>query len=271
MRRWFWSFWSVVAVLAIIVMEIAFCMFLSIYQVPKIKKLDYDGIFNFREFSNGLVTSCLEFSYRVGRFFDDWIIGIVIALLSIWLLFERFVKSEHKASMRLSLLGTVAALGFVLTALFSISLLFPFVLLSPTLIHQTKPYAQQQIYQIDHVLSSFEKEMDKPDWKLTSAGVDSLEASLKALSRAPSLSSSLISVNGLYSRAMVEEAMAALQAMRNGLPTLKEAAALQDQARWKEVFANYLKVSRPVRAVAEVPTMKIEINLNGEDKKKEDK
>src|SRR4029077_1365277 len=45
--RWntvLWSFWSVVAVLTIIIMEIAFCLFLSIYQVPKIKKLDYDGV-----------------------------------------------------------------------------------------------------------------------------------------------------------------------------------------------------------------------------------
>lgn len=52
----FLSFWSVVTVLAIIIMEIAFCLFLSIYQVPKIRKLDYDGAFNFREFSNGWIT-----------------------------------------------------------------------------------------------------------------------------------------------------------------------------------------------------------------------
>jgi len=269
MARWFWSFWSVVAVLAIIVMEILFCLFLSVYQVPKIKKLDYDGIFNVKEFSNGLMTWCLEFSYRVAYIFDQWIFGIVIALLSIWLLFERFLKSEYKASMRLSLLGTVAALGFVLTAFFSSSLVFPFLFTSPMLIRQTKQYAQQQIYQIDCVLFSLKLQFDKPDWKHISTGVGLLEESLQALSETPPIRSTFISSNSQYTRAMVEEAMAALPLMRNGLPALKEAAALQDQARWKEVFTEYLKISSPVRAVAEVPTMKIEINVNGEDKKKE--
>lgn len=268
MARWFWSFWSVVAVLALIVMEIMFCLFLSVYQVPKIKKLDYDGAFNFfREFPHGIIRSWLEFGYRVANFFDHWAWGVAIGLLILWLLFERFVKSAYKTSMRLSLLGTVAVLGFVLTAFLSFSLILPFVISTPALTRQTRPYAQQQIYQIEEVLSSFEKQMDKPDWKLISAGVNLVEASLKALSQAPHIHSTFISMNGPYSRAMVEEAIEALQAMRNGLPALKEAAALQDQARWKETATTFLKVSKPVRAVAEVPTMKIEINVNGEGKK----
>jgi len=186
--KWLWATWTYLMVIGIIVLEILFTFFCMLYILPKIKKLQHDGMFVADEYGRSIITWMFDFVWGWATFLDRWLWWAILLLLALWVLFEWRVKSENKTFMRLSVLTSIALGLAVVVTIMSASLVLPFVVSMPALGQMTPSSMINQLESIDASLTEAQQAAKKNDDLAVVWQLNRVSNALSALSNRPAFS-----------------------------------------------------------------------------------
>jgi hypothetical protein len=176
--KWLWSTWAHLAVVAIVVLEILFCWFSMLYLVPKIKKLQADGLL---ERADGeLMAFLYNFLGKFSGMVDHINALVVLVAAALWGLFEWRFKGENKTFIRLSVLGTIGAALMVVIFLLACSMVIPNLVSMPGLERPpVRPWVKQQVEHLDVEMGKLKTAMEQPDWVMASRHAEDVGATLR--------------------------------------------------------------------------------------------
>jgi hypothetical protein len=187
--KWLWATWAHLALAIVIVLEVLFITLNVVFVVPKFQKLAQDGIIdvaNLNEQGVGWMPAYLNrLSYVGGHYATFMLIGTLVAIA----LFEWRVRGENKALIRLSALGTVAIVLFLVGGLQAGSLVIPFEVGAPALGKMTRPWAMEQVMAIDAAADKLEKALPVKDWAEMREPAKKAADALDHLAAGPAISS----------------------------------------------------------------------------------
>jgi|SRR5947209_9203292 len=140
--KWLWTTWAHVAVIAVLALEVTWIAFARVILMPKFQKLVQDGAVDATTRSDPTVQWLIGFMNRLAWAGDllgtGWALLLIVA---IWAAFEWQVRSENKAMIRLSALGTAATGLAAVGIVFAGAIVIPLLLGVPHLVQAAHPAA----------------------------------------------------------------------------------------------------------------------------------
>jgi hypothetical protein len=252
--KWLWASWAYLALGAVIMLEVLFITFANVFIVPKFERLMLDGIIDRRildEQGTTWMRTFLRDVHVVGGQYTLWL--IVIPAVA-WILFEWRVRSENKAFMRLSALGTAAVGLTIVVVLMAGSLVISFCLGAPAAGRLVQPFVLDQVAKIDTSVATLEQAVSKKDWEAmqepadrASAGVENL---LRAAPAAPALASGNQPMAFSELQATVDDLRGHVKAASECLREVRQAIHDKDANRLDTALKTFHEEYAPVQAAA---------------------
>jgi hypothetical protein len=252
--KWLWASWAYLALVGVIALEVLFITLANIFIVPKFQRLTLDGIIDpaiLDQQGTSWMPTFLEHVRVVGGQYTLWLI-LVPAVA--WGLFEWSVRSENKAFMRLSALGTAAVGLMVVVFLMSASLLVSFCLGAPGTARLVQPFALDQIAKIDTSVAALEQALPKKDWEAiqepAERASEAMDNLVKAAPAAPALAMGNRPMTSSELQTAVDELRAHMKAASECLREARQAVHDKDASRLEAALKKFHEEYAPVQAAA---------------------
>ncbi len=248
--KWLWTSWAYLGLAVVIVLEVLFLTCAVIFIVPKFKHLLREGLIDPAIIDDAGVSWMPAFlddlSDVGGGYATLWLILAVAA----WALFEWLVRSENKALMRLSALGTAAVglMGVVWTT--GAALLICFCLGAPANAGIARQYAVDQVSHGDASTAAIEQALMKKDWGAMQTHADRAAQALAQLAEAPAAIPALAKRNP---PTKAEELRARVNAASEDLAALQQAIRDKDAARAEAALEKFRDSYKPLHEAASKP------------------
>jgi hypothetical protein len=187
--KWMWSSWAYVTLSLVIALELLFIAFNVYFIFPKFQGLLGAGFID-GEFLRKLGGSwMLTFLERLETVEENHGWSILLAAAAAIGLFEWRVKGENKSLMRFSALGTSALGLFLVVMVMTVSLVVAFCLAMPELGPMVRPWAVEQVANIDAAIEGIEQARVKKDWDTMQNQAEQASSATERLARGPAIDS----------------------------------------------------------------------------------
>jgi hypothetical protein len=160
------------------------------------------------------------------------------------------VRSENKSFIRLSVWGTAAVALMVVAVLTAGSLVIPYQLAAPASGRIARPFAEQQIANLDTSMAALEQALAKKDWK--SIQEDAGQAS-QALDRLIAAAPAIGSLTPHHGSPTMEELRARLRSAADCLSQAQQAARDKDAEGVQAALRKFREFYEPVEKAAASP------------------
>jgi hypothetical protein len=181
------------------------------------------------------------------RVTNEYSTFILLGVAVLWGLFEWRVTSENKSLMRLSALGTVAAILMVVIILAAGSMAVSFTLAMPAMGQLSRPYALERVSAIDNTTSALETALAENDWQEMLEQAEQATYALRKLSQGP--------VPGALARSTepqsLDELRAKIQAAREDFAQASQSITEKNTEKVKAALEKFRKSFEPVREAAQ--------------------
>jgi HAAS domain-containing protein len=244
--KWLWTTWAYLGLAVTIALEVLFITFMVLMIIPKYQKLLRDGMIDYDALVEHEVAWMAAFLNGLQEVAGGYTTFLVLGAAVLWGLFEWRVKSENKSLMRLSALGTVAAILMVVIMLAAGSMVVSFTLAMPAMGQLSRPYALERVSAIDASISALESALANNDWKATHEQADQASYALRKLAQGPVLHS----LSRTSEPQSLDELRDHVQAARESVAQVNESIAEKDGAQLKASLAEFRKAFEPVRQSA---------------------
>jgi hypothetical protein len=107
--KWLWATWAHATVIAVIALEILWITFAEMFLVPKFYRVGQDGLLTAQMMADPAVAWMVSFLHRLDWVGDHLVTWLLLLSVAAWAAFEWRVRTDNKALIRLSALGTAAA------------------------------------------------------------------------------------------------------------------------------------------------------------------
>jgi hypothetical protein len=161
--KWLWASWAYLALVGVIALEVMFITFTVMFIVPRFQKLMRDGLVDPGILHDSEVRWMPSFLDGLKLYAGGYVTWILLATIVAWGLFEWRVRSENKAFIRLSALGTAAVGLMVVVILTAGSLVISFCLGLPATGRLARTFALDQISHIETSVRALEQARAKMD------------------------------------------------------------------------------------------------------------
>jgi hypothetical protein len=165
--KWFWSTWSHLGLVLVILLQLAFLAFMSMFLVPRNRKLLSDGIIDPAALNDPVIARLNSFVTGVSGV-GDYATWLLLGAIVGWISFEWRVRSENKPFMRLAALGSVAVGLMIAVMVTAGSLIISFQMGVPAMGRIVRPYAEQQVAAVEASVASLEQSLGKKEWDVAS-------------------------------------------------------------------------------------------------------
>jgi hypothetical protein len=243
--KWLWMTWAYLAVVGVIAVELFSIAFTNIFLIPKMHKLQRDGVFTLHESVAPLVSRLFAFLDGLQWVCDRLMWWIILSVAVVWGLFEWRVRGEHKPFMRLAALGTAAVALSVVVAIMTGSLSIPFMVGVPPLVRTQKQYAaREEVTAADASVSALEQALAKKDWEAAAEQANRASAELEKLDP------NLYTLIDPWETGALDKMQAHLKAAKDGLADALQAARDKDAERVREALKKFREAFAPVQDAA---------------------
>jgi hypothetical protein len=240
--KWLWTTWTYLVVVGVLAMQVFYFTFAQMMYVPKLRKIQGDGWLGM-DSVNLPVTAWLDSLLRGLEWLGNHATACLLIAAGMWGLFEWRVRSENKAFIRLSVLGT-AALGMMVGVFFVTgALVIPFELGLPAMVQIATPFVNEQMETIDASIRAIEQARDKKDW---AAVGDNAERASSAVDRLSTVAGAL-PTPARQGKPTVDELRAWLKSAHEHLLEAQKANRDKDAGRLDEAMKNFRQVYGQVR------------------------
>lgn len=241
--KWLWTTWAHLAVLSVIALEIFSITFAVLFLIPKFRKLLQDGMLDAGALNEHGLSWMQSLLVGVGHI-GDYTTWIAIGTAAVWGLFEWRVKSENKTLMRLSALGTIGAGLMAVLALMSASMVIPFLLALPAMNKIARPFALEQVANVDASVLALEQAAAKKDW---AALEEQANRAYTATARLGAAAAGLTSQRGSRTG---DELRSQAQAANNCAQEMQQAIRDKDAGRLDAALRKFQELYKPLREAA---------------------
>jgi hypothetical protein len=124
--KWLWLSWAHVALGSVVVLQVLFLTFAQIFLVPRFRRIVQDTGFNMASYESWIPSFLQVLDWLANN--TTW---CLLAVALAWGLFEWRLRSENKALIRLSALGTAAFGLMIMIVLLAATLIIPLMLVIP--------------------------------------------------------------------------------------------------------------------------------------------
>jgi hypothetical protein len=162
--KWLWMTWANLALALVIALEALFITFTVLFIVPKFQKLMMDGLLDRATMDEHGVRWLMSFLLTVNHVVGRHTLLTIVIPAAAWGVFEWRVRSENKAFMRLSILGTAAASLTMVVILMTAALMISFCLGVPATGRIVRPFAVEQLDRVEQSLGALEQAAAKMNW-----------------------------------------------------------------------------------------------------------
>ncbi len=247
--KWLWTTWAYLGLVLVLTLEVLFLTFMVLFIVPKFQRLMRDGLLDSAVLEEQGATWMPEFLNGLQGVTRGYTTFVVLAVAVLWALFEWRVRSEHKAFIRLSALGTAAVGLMMVVFLTAGTMVVSFTLAMPALGKMARPFALEQVAAVDTSLHALEQARAKEDWKAMQEHASQANSAMNRLSAGPAVAS-LATRNELPT---VDELRAQFKAAHEALRTAQETVAAKDAGGLDAALATFRKAFGPVREASRRP------------------
>jgi hypothetical protein len=243
--KWLWMTWAYLAVVGVIAVELFSIAFTNILLIPKMHKLQRDGVLIYDESVASLVSRLLAFLDGVQWVCDRLLWWIILSVALVWGLFEWRVRGENKSLMRLAALGTAAVALSVVVAIMMGSLSIPFMVGVPPLVRSQKQYAaREEVAVVDASASALERALTKKDWEVIA------EQANRASAELDKLDPNLYTLTDPWETGALAKMQAHLKAAKDSLADALRAARDKDAERVQAALKKFREAFAPVQDAA---------------------
>ena len=187
--KWMWSSWAYLTLSLVVALELSLIAFNGYFILPKFQSLVYDGFIDGEFLRKPGGSWMLVFLDRLGTVHVKHTWWILLAALVAIGFFEWRVKGENKSLMRFCALGT-SALGLFLVVIgMTVSLVVSFCLAAPQVGPMVRPWAVEQVANIDASIDSIEQARVKKDWDTMQDQAEQASSATERLARGPTIHS----------------------------------------------------------------------------------
>lgn len=247
--KWLWMTWAHLSLVGVIALEAFFIWFLVVMILPKFEKLQQDGYIDPQVHVEAEMAWVPEFLDGVKKSTGQYGAFWLLAAAAAWGLFEWCVRSEHKAFIRLSALGTAALALLVVVVLTAGILVVSFCLGMPAMGPIARPFALEQVATLDTSMSVLDQALAEKDWKAMEEQAEKAAGALNRLSVGPALTSVTI----WNEKPGVNKLRAHVQAAQENLRNARQAVTAKDAERVATEMAKLRKNWEPVREAVKRP------------------
>jgi hypothetical protein len=249
--KWLWTSWAYLALVIVIALELLFLYFNGVFIVPKFQKLMQDGIVDpaiVDEAGASWMPAFVVSLREAGRY---TLLFIVVAAVA-WGLFEWRVRSENKAFIRLSALGTVAVGLMVLVVMMAGSLVITFCLGAPAMGRMARSFAVAQIGHVNRSLWALEAAEVPMKWEEKQGHVQEATHALDKLAKAPGAAFRALAADGSFH--VGQQLLEDVKAGREYLLKAQRAIQSKDAEQLRIALEGFHKSFEPVQEAAEDKT-----------------
>jgi hypothetical protein len=214
--------------------------------IPKYQKLLRDGMIEYDALVEHEVAWMPAFLNRLQEVTGGYTTILVLGAAVLWGLFEWRVKSENKSLMRLSALGTVAAILMAVIMLAAGAMAVSFTLAMPAMGQLSRPYALERVTTIETSTSALEAALPNNDWQAMREQAEHASYALRKLAQGPLLHA----LSRTSEPQSLDELRDHVQAARERLAQVNESIAEKDGEQLKASLAEFRKAFEPVRQAA---------------------
>jgi hypothetical protein len=247
--KWLWVSWAHLALAGVLVLEVLWICFAGMMLVPKFQVFMHVGIIDpavLDETGMTWMPSFLVGVRDVGNY-ATWIILLVVVG---WALFEWRVRGDNKSFMRLSVLGTAAAGLAVVGGLMGATLVISYMLAAPPMARIARPFALEQLAQIDTSVHALGQALEKKDWD---AMAKLAEQAAGATDRLAGAGVAVGALAQRYQRPTLADLRAQLAGAHQSLADALQAIRAKDAARVGAALAKFRQSYAPVQEAAKRP------------------
>jgi hypothetical protein len=235
--KWLWTTWAYLTTAGVVALELFFSWFVVTFELPKMQKLQTDGIISLRgEASDPTVAWMFSFLNRLQWTWNTLAWWIVLVLAALWGLFEWRVRSENKPFMRLAALGTLALAVMVVTVITAGSMELPFFLQLPAMNRISASTAVRRLATIDQSVGALDQAMHQKDWRAAQENADRASKAITSLSAAAGWGNETTSRD---EQATVDRFQARLMLANEALTEALWAIRDKDEARLKAAMQKF--------------------------------
>ena len=213
--KWIWSTWAHVVLVMVIGVELLCLTATTVLVLPKYNQIMRD-LWSTPDAGPEWNTFTARTSAILNaiRSLGNNAMPIVIALAILWILFEWRVRSENKSFMRLSALGTIAALLGVLSVLMFAAMILPTVMAVPTM-RQELPerVVAYNTQRLNPAIASLDSAITQQNWEAMNGPIVTARNAINDLSHMGAAAPSI----------MTASRKADVDAMRNDLRSAADA------------------------------------------------
>jgi hypothetical protein len=248
--KWLWTTWAYLALVLVITMEALFIAFNVVFIVPKYHKLMHDGLIDRGVMEDQGARWMVDFLNTLSYVAGKHAIWLVFVPILAWAIFEWRVRSDNKAFMRLSALGTAAVALMVIVALTAGSLVVIFCVGVPATGRLVRPFAVEQISQIDQTLDALEQAAAKKDWESMPEQAEKMKQALHNLTNLSPIIPALVRRNEPPTQ---EQLRAHVQAASDDLLKAQQAIRERNADGLDAALRSFRTSYNPVRDAAKRP------------------
>jgi len=241
--KWLWTTWTYLVVLGIIAINGLFLSFAQFACIPKLKKIESDGLINFNDINRDPIMRWLSSWIRGLEWISEHLTWMLLVATGLWLLFEWRVRSENKGLIRLSALGSLGLVLSIAVFFIAAAMSLPFFLGLPALGKLTTPYALEQLSTMDAALNGIEQSAAKDDWTATQEHVGRMQLALDRLE------GSVSAIPGLMQpmeRMSVADARDRLKEVGENLDEIRRAIREKNAPKLSAALTNVQSLMRPL-------------------------
>lgn len=247
--RWLWASWANLTVGLVITLELLFIAFNRYFIVPKFRVLVNDGFIDAGHVRQAGGSWMIVFLNRLGMVQENYTGWILLAALVAIGLFEWRVKGENKALMRLSALGTSALGLFLVVMLMTVSLVVTFCLTVPQVGPMVRPWAAEQVANIDAAIEGIEHVRVNKDWDAMREQAERASSATARLGQGPAIRS----LAGWGTSPTLAELQEKVQTTTENINEVQRAIRDKDEDRLGKSLRDLEKSYGPVRDLSKRP------------------
>jgi hypothetical protein len=246
--KWLWTTWAYLTTAGVVALELFFSWFVVTFELPKMQKLQADGIISLRgEASDPTVAWMFSFLNRLQWTWNTLAWWIILVLAALWGLFEWRVRSENKPFMRLAALGTLALAMMVVTMITAGSMELPFFIQPPATVQISASWSIRDMATIDVTVGALEEAMDNKDWDAAQKCAGRASEAAKNLSGAAERANETTPKD---EQPMVDQFRRRMAAANKSLAAAQVAIQEKDEERLKAAMKKFHEVYGPIGKAA---------------------
>jgi hypothetical protein len=248
--KWLWTTWAYLALAVVIALEVLFIWFMGVFIIPRFNSLLRLGMIDAEmlqeQAASAWMPGFLNDLNAVCGGYALWWILLAIVLIG---LFEWRVKSENKAFMRLSWLGTVAVVLMVVVTLTGVALIIPPCLTMPAMGKMTRPWAVEQVAIVDKALNALDEAHAKKSFAEMREPMKDASNALNRLSSGPAV----FSLTNWNVPPTLDQLRENLTIAQGDFHAVEQAYRKENPDELKRAFEKFRKSFEPVSEAAKRP------------------